>query len=86
MGGGGGWGTSCNGLYGRLRPKGIHFSGFKYVTKGRESISSGTSKSSPREICHFRLYNGPKGLTEKSKKCSGFVVYSSFKDSVSTVV
>ena len=35
-----------------------------------------------RKMCHFGLSRGPKGLTdvfyscEKSRKCSGFVIYS----------
>ena len=93
-GGGGGWFTPCNGLYGRLRPKGIPFSGFKYVKRQgiHQSLVEVHQRATPGKSVILGCKKGQKGsqmylmAVENSKKCSGFVVYSYFKDSVSTVV
>ena len=50
------------------------------------------SLSTGREICHFSLQKGWKHLTDafygcaKSRKCSGFVIYSYLRDSAVTAV
>ena len=81
-------GTPFDGLYGRLRPNGVSFSGFRYI-KGRDLTTCYISKG--REICHLGLLKGPKGLTDdfcgfkKSRKSSIFVTdfylkYSAFTE------
>ena len=48
---------------GRLRPKGVSFSGFRSVWKGRGFTS--WSIWNGREICHLGLGKGPKWLTDE---------------------
>ena len=50
---GGGGVLSTMTYTGRLRPKAVPFSGFRYM------------KGYVREICHSGLWNGPKGRTNE---------------------
>ena len=78
---------------GRLRPKGVPLSVFRYM-KGYRRVFTSRSRSiwKGREICHLGLWEDPKGLTDefygfkKSKKRSIFVIDCYLKDSAFTAV
>ena len=71
---------------GRLRPKGVPFSGLRYIWKGRYFASWSIWKG--REICHLGLWKSSKGLTDdfygfiKSRKRFIFVIDSYLKDCI----
>ena len=76
---------------GRLRPKGVPLSVFRYM-KGYRRVFTSRSIGKGREICHLGLREDPKGLTDefygfnKSKKRSIFVIDCYLKDSAFTAV
>ena len=63
---------------GRLRPKGVSFSGFRFMRR-RDFISWSIYKG--REICHLGLWKDPKGVTDefygfmKSRKRKGYLLW-----------